>query len=262
MHVFGSRPHSFALLAIQSYMISIYTTFSVPTYVAIQLVCIAYSWVACKYGFVRFPVIAGIPFFLVAFAPAFVITALPFLGPMGAEFAQNAPIWVLCAWSAVRLMFESIVQLHAANGVKGVSQWLLWPIQKADKPYTLTYPILDKTITRTNGGNLDAFSSATVLLPTALIAFLVNNDLNPAVRVLAWAAQLYIFIYLSAFGPVPHFLAGMPGDKLSIFDFKREPEDTTGMHALTYGTLGTCCFFIASYAFIHFIVFFRKMTGM
>ena len=72
------------------------------------------------------------------------ICAVPFLGPFGAEFAQNAPILVLCAWSAVRLMFESIVQTHANYGVKGVSNWLLWPIQKADQPYTLTYPLIGK----------------------------------------------------------------------------------------------------------------------
>ena len=255
-----------ALLGIQTYMVSVYApSFSIPLYVGLQIVCIAYSWFACKEGFVKFPTIAGIPYFLLAFTPAFLICAVPFLGPMGAEFASNVPIWVLCAWSAVRLMFESIVQLHAANGVKGVSEWLKWPIQKADAPYTVTYPIIGEK-TRTNGGNLDAFSSLTVLLPTALVCFLINNDANPIVQALSWAAQLWIFVYLIAFGPVPHFLGGMPGEdnifkKLGVAA-AGEPKDKTGMHALTYGTLGTCCYFIASYAVIHFIVFVRKMTGM
>jgi len=249
------------LLAVQSYMVSIYApSFSVASYIYRQLACIAYSWVATKYVFPKVPTIAGLPFFLIAFAPALLICALPFLGPFGAEFAQNAPIWVLCAWSAVRLMFESIVQMHANYGVKGVSNWLRWPIQKADQPYTLTYPLIGK-VTRTHGGNVDAFSSLTVGLPVALFSFIMNNDSNPTVQMVAWAAQIWMFVYLCVLGPVPHFLGGMPGPN-NIFDFDGTPKEKTGMHALTSGTLGTCCFWIASYAVIHFIVFVRKLKGI
>ena len=160
------------------------------TFLVIQLVCIAYSWVACTYLFPRFPTLGGVPFFLVAFPPAFAICAVPFFTDFGAEFAAKAPIWVLTVLPAVRLMFESIVQMHAAYGVQGVSYWLLWPIQKAPKAYTYTYPGLGWKVTRTYGANLDAFSSLTICLPVAAVAAYVNDDDVAWVRMLATAAQV------------------------------------------------------------------------
>jgi len=151
-----------------------YVKVAVPvwgTYVAIQIVCLAYSWVTVNYIFPSFPTICGLPFFLLGFFPAFVIVAAPFaFTDLGWEMAKNAPLSVLTAWSAVRLMFESIVQLHANYGVKGISYWLLWPIQKAPEPYTLTYPFIGP-VTRTNGGNVYAFSSLCLGLPVAIIFF-------------------------------------------------------------------------------------------
>ena len=69
--------------------------------------------------------------------------------------------------------------------------------------------------------------------------------------------QIWICVYLCCLGPVPHFLMGMPGPR-NIFDGKGTPKERTQMHALTGNTLGTCCFWIASYAVVHFIVFVRK----
>ena len=256
------------LLTVQCYWVDKYTANSTflkwgsmdiwVAYLIIQIVCIAYSWVVCSFLFERFPTIMGLPFFLLAFGPAFLICAIPFCTDFGKEFAQNAPLWVLCLWSAVRLMFESIVQCHAKFGVKGVSSWLLWPIQKAPEPYTMTYPVVNWTVTRTNGGNVDAMSSLCIGLPVALICAIVNDDENTGIKTIAWIAQIWIFFYLVAIGPVPHFLMGMPGPN-NIFDGKSTPQMRTRMHALTSGTLGTCCFWIASYAVIHFLVFVRKM---
>ena len=53
---------------------------------------------------------------------------------------------------------------------------------------------------------------------------------------------------------------GMPGPR-NLFDGQGTPASATRMHALTSGTLGTCCYWIASYAVIHLIVFVRKMIG-
>ena len=257
-----------ALLVVQCIMVDNYTANSTfmkwgdmpiwVSYMILQLICIAYSFVACTYVFPKFPTVMGLPFFLLAFGPAFLICAIPFLTDFGKEFAANAPLWVLIAWSAVRLQFESIVQCHAAYGVKGVSSWLLWPIQTAPEPYTMTYPFVGWTVTRTRGGNIDAFSSLTIGLPIALITALVNDDSSTGIIALNWIGQIWIFVYLCFLGPVPHFLMGMPGPK-NIFDGKGSPRHRTAMFALTAHTLGTCCFWIASYAVIHFIVFVRKM---
>jgi len=228
------------------------------TFLIIQLVAIAYSWVTVNYAFPAFPTIFGIPFFLPGFGPAFLMCAFPFIvTDMGSEMAKNTPYWVLAMWSGVRLQFESVVQIHAHNGVKGISSWLLWPVQKAPEPYTITYPFVGWKVTRTNGGNVDAFSSLVVGMPTAIICAIVNDDSNVGIKVLCWVAQLWMFIYLMALGPVPHFLIGMPGPN-NIFDGKGEPKEKTSMYGLQRGTLGTCCYWIASYAVIHFIVFFRR----
>ena len=65
---------------------------------------------------------------------------------------------------------------------------------------------------------------------------------------------------LCALGPVPHFLMGMPGPS-NLFDGQGTPAQGTRMHALTSGTLGTCCYWIASYAVSHLLVFVRKMIA-
>ena len=254
------------LLGIQSWMVSYYASESKDllwiegqpvwvTYVCIQLVAMAYSWVACNYLFPAFPTVCGIPFFLPGFLPAFLIVAFPFVcTDVGSEMARNTPLSVLTAWSAVRLMFESTVQFHANYGVKGISHWLLWPIQKAPQPYTLTYPVIG-AVTRTHGGNIDAASSLCIGLPTALILAIVDDDSSTNMIRLAWFAQLWMTIYL-AVGPVFHFLGGMPGPA-NIFSFNGTPRECTGMQGLQRGTLGVCCYWIASYAVVHFIVFVR-----
>lgn len=256
-----------ALLAVQTVMISEYCAESTAlswgelpmeaAYVITQLISLAYSFVACNYLLPMFPTICGIPFFLIFFPPAFLLAGWPFFTDVGGEMAKNAPLWVLCAWSAVRLQFESIVQYHGNSGVKGVSWWLRWPIQKVPEAYTLTYPGIG-AVTRTHGGNVDAFSSLTVGLPTAIILAIVNNDESTGMQVLAWIAQVWMFVYLCCLGPVPHFLGGMPGPN-NIFDFHGGVN--CRMHALTSKTLGVCCFWIASYAVVHFIVFVRVFSG-
>jgi len=256
------------LLAIQCVMVNEYAGNSTDlkmgdapvwvTYLIIQLVCLAYSWVTVNYAFPAKPTIFGIPFFLPGFAPAFLMCAFPFIvTDLGSEMAKNTPYWVLALWSTVRLMFESTVQLHAANGVKGISYWLLWPIQKAPESYTMTYPFINWKVTRTNGANVDAFSSLVVGVPTAIICAIVNDDSNDGIKAFCWVAQIWMFVYLVALGPVPHFLCGMPGPN-NIFDGKGDPKEHTEMYGLQRGTLGVCCYWIASYAVIHFIVFFRR----
>ena len=140
-------------------------------YLILQLVCIAYSWVACTYLFPRFPTIKGIPYFLLAFGTALLICLIPFCTDFGKQFAASALIWVLTLWSGVRLVFESIVQCHATFGVKGVSYWLLLPIQKAPAPYTMTYPFVGWKVTHTHGGKTwtppPAFASACRLRSSA-----------------------------------------------------------------------------------------------
>jgi len=164
------------------------------TYVIIQLFCMALSWVTVNYIFPRYPTVCGIPFFLIGFPPAFLIVAVPFLfTDLGWELSKNAPLSLLAFWSAVRLQFESIVQLHANYGVKGISDWLRWPVQQVPEPYTLTYPLsFIGAVTRTHGGNVDAASSLCVGLPTALICALVDDDSNSGIIALAWVAQLWI----------------------------------------------------------------------
>ena len=71
------------LLAVQTKMVADYTEESTAlkvagmpiwaTYVLIQLVCIAYSWIVCSYLLPLVPTIFGIPFFLIFFGPALVI---------------------------------------------------------------------------------------------------------------------------------------------------------------------------------------------
>ncbi len=247
------------LLAVQTLMIKEYApSASISTYVISNLLAIGYSWLACTYLFPRFPTIFGIPFFLVGFVPAFGLICYPFFGNVGAEFAHNAPIWVLTAWSAVRLVMESIVQLHVRYGVKGISYWLLWPIQKTPEPYTLTYPIINKTVTRKKGGNLDAFSSLTIGLPVAFLAYLMNDDHNLIVLTAAWIVQIWMFIYLMVLGPLPHFLGSMPGPK-NIFDFKGISKSATQMFSIGARELGTAAYFLASYAILHFVLFVIKM---
>lgn len=227
------------------------------TYVLIQLLAMAYSWVTVNYVFPRYPTVFGIPFFLLGFTPAFLIVAIPYVcTDLGWEIAKNAPISLLTFWAVVRLQFESTVQLHANYGVKGISYWLLWPVQKAPEPYTLTYPVIGEW-TRTNGGNVDAASALCVGLPTALICALVNDDSSSGIIALAWVAQVWMFVYLCFLGPVPHFLGGMPGPN-NVFDFKGTPKAHTSMFGLQRGVLGTCCYWIASYAVVHFIVFVMK----
>ena len=46
----------------------------------------------------------------------------------------------------------------------------------------------------------------TIGLPVALFSFIMNNDSNPTVQMVAWAAQIWMFVYLCVLGPVPHFL--------------------------------------------------------
>lgn len=96
-----------------------------------QLVGIGWSWVACNYLFIRFPVILRIPFLFIGFTPAFLVYSVPFVTDFGLEFATNAPLWVFQAWSLVRFCIETSIQLHAKFGVKGISWWLLTPFQKS-----------------------------------------------------------------------------------------------------------------------------------
>ena len=78
------------------------------------------------------------------------------------------------------------------------------------------------------------------------------------VSILAWAVQIWLFVYLMVLGPLPHFLGIMPGPN-NIFNFKGFPKKMTNMFGIGYGILGTAAYFTASSAILHFLVFVRKM---
>lgn len=235
------------------------TLSTVQTFLLLQIVGLLLSLISCNYLFPKFPTVFGIPFILIGLTPPALFYVVPFLTPFGKEFSESAPLWCLTIWGTfVRCFIESTIQLHAAYGVKGTSYWLKWPIQKVPEPYTMTYPFINLTVTRTHGGNFDAFSSFFVALPIALITFFVDDDSNAVIIGLNWAVQIWMIIYLFV-GPFLNFFMGMPGPN-NIFDGKCEPKAVTQMHALTSGTLGTVAYMMGTYAIIHFLCFLRKMA--
>lgn len=173
---------------------------------------------------------------------------------LGKAAAIYMPLWVTVAWGAVRLIIESTIQMHHAYGVKGISSWLLWPVQSCEE-YTINYPLIGE-VTRNRGGNYDAFSCATLMLPIAVVLGIINDDCSTGSKVLAWVAQIWMFVYLNV-GPFLHFLQGMPGPG-NIFDLGRRPKESTRMDGLYRGTVGICANFAGSYAVVHFVVFLRK----
>ena len=120
----------------------------------------------------------------------------------------------------------------------------------------MTYPLINYTVTRTKGGNYDAFLAFFVALPIALITFFVDNDENGVIKAINWAVQIWMILYLFA-GPFLHFFMGMPGPD-NIFDGKCEPKKGCQMHAVNSGTLGIVAYMAGSYAVVHFICFLRK----
>lgn len=227
------------------------------TYLVLQLIGIGYTVVMTDHVFPLYPTVAGIPFFLVSFLPAFLIFAVPWLfTDLGEQAAIHMPVWVTVMWGCVRLVIESTIQMHHAYGVKGISSWLLWPIQACEE-YTITYPIIGE-VTRNRGGNFDAFSCATCAIPVAIIIAIVNDDCSGGTKALGWILQLWMVIYLNV-GPFLHFLQGMPGPN-NIFDFGRTPKESTRMDGLYRGVVGVCANFAGSYAVVHFVVFMRKFT--
>ena len=197
---------------------------------------------------------------LINFTPPFLLYAVPFLTPFGEEFSRRIPLWCLTIWgSLVRCFIESTIQLHHKFGVKGLSNWLFWPIQKVDEPYTITYPFIKYKVTRTRGGNFDAFSAFFVALPIAIITLVMDDDDNVGIKAINWAVQIWMFIYLHV-GPFINFFVGMPGPN-NIFDGKYEPKHVTQTHALTTGTLGTVAYMMGSYAEIHFLCFLRNQLN-
>ena len=255
-----------AMLAVQTYMVHYYCEDSEDmkwgdspvwlNYLILNVIGLAYSG-GIAFLFPKYPTICGIPFFLYQFLPAFLLYAVPFIfTDLGKHFAWFSPLWVSVAWGAVRLVIESSIQMHHAYGVKGFSNWLKWPIQQTDE-YSYTYPIIG-TVTRTRGGNLDAFSCTVIMLPLALVIGLVDDDNSTAMQVLAGFAQVWMFVYLCV-GPFFHFLLGMPGPN-NIFDGKGTPKVQTGMQALVRGVMGPIANFAGSYAVVHFVVWLRKYT--
>jgi hypothetical protein len=258
------------MIAVNTYWVSKYTTgrsisgsnwmrWGTDPWLAfliIQLVGVAYSWVACNFLFPKMPCPLRIPFLFIGFGPAFLIFAIPFMTGFGMEFAFNAPFYVFQLWSLVRFCIESTIQLHAKCGVKGISYWLRTPFQKVEESYTMTYPFTNFTVTRTHGGNIDAVGSVLIGLPTAIIFAVVDNDTSTGIQAVAWITQIWFFIYLNV-GPFLHFAMGMPGPK-NIFDGKTTPIECTRMDALTTGRLGVVAYMAGSYAVIHFFTFLMK----
>ena len=222
-----------------------------------QLLAIVLSNFACNYLFPRFPTIFGLPFILIGFTPSFVLYSVPFMTDFGREFSAKIPLWCLTIWGTLaRGMIESTIQLHHAFKVQGCSYWLKWPIQTVEETYTMTYPLINYTVTRTKGGNYDAFIAFIVALPFALITFFVDNDEHVLIKLINWAVQIWMILYLFA-GPFLHFFMGMPGPN-NIFDGKCEPKKGCQMHAVNSGTLGIVAYMAGSYAVVHFICFLRK----
>ena len=104
------------------------------------------------------------------------------------------------------------MQLHERMGVKGISWWLRWPIQKAPESYTLTYAkgISEFQYTRKRGGNPDAFSSFFIALPVAGITAAVNDDTNMGIRVANSLVQVWM-LFVVCVGPFVHITGGQPG---------------------------------------------------
>lgn len=256
-----------AMLGVQTFMVHHYAEHSDDmkwgdspvwlNFLILNVIALVYSFFVTAL-FPKYPTICRIPFFLYQFLPALLLYAVPFIfTDLGKHFAMFCPLWVTVMWGSVRLVIESTIQIHHAYGVKGFSHWLLWRIQKAPHEYSYTYPCVG-TVTRTHGGNLDAFSCAVLMLPLALIIGLIDDDDSTASQVLAGFAQCWMFIYLNV-GPFLHFLMGMPGPN-NIFDGKGTPKQHTGMQALTRGVMGPIANFAGSYAVVHFVVWLRKYT--
>ena len=119
-------------------------------YLLLQVGLILLAYVLANFVFPVLPMVGPIPLFLPAFILCTCGCVYPYLfTDVGKHVSRNAPLWMLMFWGCNRATFESCVQMHANAGVKGISDWLLWPIQSC-KPYTVTY--LNKyPVTRARG---------------------------------------------------------------------------------------------------------------
>lgn len=235
-------------------------------YVVIQLVCMGWAKLCVDVLFLKHPaptVGMPLPFAVFGLGPAFVLCIFPYLlTDIGSELAKNVPLWWLTAWSAViRCGFESCVQLHERMGVKGISWWLRWPIQKAPESYTLTYAkgISEFQYTRKRGGNPDAFSSFFIALPVAGITAAVNDDTNMGIRVANSLVQVWM-LFVVCVGPFVHITGGQPGMTPDhIFNMNGKPRKGTRMHGMHRGVLGVMMYYAGMYCFVHPLVFVRRM---
>ena len=173
-------------------------------YLILQLVCIAYSWVACTYLFPRFPTIKGIPYFLLAFGTALLICLIPFCTDFGKQFAdlphpvlyrlwqtvcgQRADLGAhLVVWSKACVREHRPVPCH----VRRQGRLVLAPIADPESARALHHDLPFRWMegdTHPWWKNLDAASSFCIGLPVALICGIVNDDNNTGIKVIAWIA--------------------------------------------------------------------------
>ena len=228
-------------------------------FLMLNLMVIAYSWVMVNYVFPMVPSVLGIPFVLIAFLSAGIALGYPFVNTdVGALLSAKMPFWQLALFASNRLSVESSVQIHAKLGVAGISYWLHWPIQKVREKYTLTY-FNTFSITRTRGGNPDAFSSFFLGWPVAMISYYVNNDALTWVIVLNSVYQLEQLIALLV-GPLLHITGGMPGPNLLSTRGTSENVRNTHTDGLLRGVLGVVFLWLAQYTVVGHLLFLRKLV--
>ena len=228
-------------------------------FLMLNLMVIAYSWVMVNYVFPMVPSVLGIPFVLIAFLSAGIALGYPFVNTdVGALLSAKMPFWQLALFASNRLSVESSVQIHAKLGVAGISYWLHWPIQKVREKYTLTY-FNTFSITRTRGGNPDAFSSFFLGWPVAMISYYVNNDALTWVIVLNSVYQLEQLIALIV-GPLLHITGGMPGPNFLSTRGTSMNERNTHTDGFLRGVLGVVMLYLGNYAAIGQLIFLRKMV--
>ena len=228
-------------------------------FLMLNSIVIAYCWVMVNHIFPVLPSLNGIPFVLIAFLTAALPIAYPFVNTdVGALLSTKMPFWQLALFASNRLSVESSVQIHHKLGVPGISYWLQWPIQKVQEKYTLTY-FNTFSITRTRGGNPDAFSSFFLGWTVAAISYYVNND------ALKWVIALNSLYHLEQLiallvGPLLHIPGGMPDPNFLSTKGTSVNERNTHTDGFFRGVLGVVMLYLGNYAAVTHLLFLRKLV--
>lgn len=226
----------------------------------VTLLLIIYSYVMANYVFPKYPVILGLPFFLVAFAPGLLLyNGVVLFTDFGKELANEMPLWVLALSATCRFVCESTVQLNKYYGVPGFTDWLKWPIQKVDEPYTLNY-LGCCSVTRERGGNPDAFSAFFFGIPVAILTAIVNDD--DAGWIIAINAIYQVEQLLALLGgPVFHLCGQMPGDHILALNGEAADARKVMSDGIMRGVVGVIFLWEAQLTLIYHCLFFRKIGG-